>query len=68
MLRLSNYLAPTTDAATGKAQWTVGMFITPFDEGRAKNRGELTTSGETLALVASRRRQHPRRRGEGGRS
>jgi hypothetical protein len=57
------YEAPTTDTATGKAQWMVGIYheeyvrekgewkfasirtewkyISPYDEGWAKNRGEL---------------------------
>lgn len=57
------YEAPTTDAATGRAQWMMGTYdeeyvrdggrwkfavirtrwkyITPFDEGWARNRGEL---------------------------
>lgn len=62
------YEAPTTDAATGRAQWMMGIYdeayvrqggrwkfasiktqwkyISPYDEGWAKNRGELLAALE----------------------
>lgn len=63
------YEAPTTDTATGRAQWMMGIYdedyvrdggrwkfasiqtkwkyISPYDEGWAKNRGELLAAMQT---------------------